>query len=276
MRMHTSRGWLFVLTMAWVASAAAQDLAGSKDHPAIQRFPNFHISDYEQHDFDGFDFELADGSTKRVEGHHWHIIYELKDGAKEPSLLQVVRNYENAFKAKGGRVIASSADAGTATLVLPSKGGGELWLGIQAYPDRIDMDIIETAAMKQEVEVSATDMAAALASAGRVALYGILFDTGKATLRPESAATIEAIATLLRTDAALRLSVEGHTDNVGVGGANLDLSKRRAEAVVAALIAKGIASSRLTATGFGDTKPVADNTTDTGRAKNRRVELVKR
>ena len=80
---------------------------------------------------------------------------------------------------------------------------------------------------------------------------------------------------LLQTTPDLRLAIEGHTDNAGTPAHNQTLSEARAQAVVANLVGAGIAASRLTAAGFGQSKPVADNATDEGRAQNRRVELVK-
>src|SRR6185295_3597345 len=110
---------------------------------------------------------------------------------------------------------------------------------------------------------------------GRVAVYGIQFDTGKATIKAESEAVLNEIDKLLLARADLKLNIEGHTDNVGAKAANLTLSGQRATAVQAWLGAHGIEAARLTVRGFGDSKPVADNSSDEGRAKNRRVELVK-
>ena len=117
----------------------------------------------------------------------------------------------------------------------------------------------------------------ALNDNGSVALHNILFDTGKATLKPESAAALAPVGELLKNDAALKLEIQGHTDNVGQAAANLKLSQDRAAAVKAYLVQTfGIPAARLTTSGFGDTKPVAPNTAETGRAQNRRVELVKK
>jgi outer membrane protein OmpA-like peptidoglycan-associated protein len=108
---------------------------------------------------------------------------------------------------------------------------------------------------------------------GHLALYGIRFDSGKDVLRPESDATLDEVAGLLRQDPALRLLVEGHTDATNTDAYNLDLSERRARAVVAALVKRGADGARLTAKGFGKSRPVADNATAQGRALNRRVEV---
>lgn len=140
----------------------------------------------------------------------------------------------------------------------------------------IAVDIIEVKAMTQNmVVVSADEMSKAINSTGRVALYGIYFDTNKAEIKPESKAALEEIAKLLKKNQTMKLHVVGHTDNVGGFDPNMGLSKRRADAVVAALSKQfGIASNRLTANGVAYLAPVAVNTSEEGRAKNRRVELV--
>ena len=140
----------------------------------------------------------------------------------------------------------------------------------------VALDIVDVGALKQDmVSVSASDMSKAIANTGRIALYGILFDTAKADLKPESKPALEEIAKLLQSDAKLKLRVVGHTDNQGTLDANIALSKRRAEAVNAALASSyGIAANRLSAFGVADLAPVASNTGEEGRAKNRRVELV--
>ncbi|MCE5334492.1 MAG: OmpA family protein [Desulfobacteraceae bacterium] len=140
----------------------------------------------------------------------------------------------------------------------------------------VAVDIIEVRPMTQNmVVVSADEMSKTIASSGRVALYGIFFDTNKADIKPESKPALDEIGILLKKEPNLKLHVVGHTDNVGGYEHNLSLSKRRADAVVAALTkGYGIAAGRLTPNGVAYLAPVAVNTTDEGRAKNRRVELV--
>jgi outer membrane protein OmpA-like peptidoglycan-associated protein len=116
----------------------------------------------------------------------------------------------------------------------------------------------------------------ALATDGRVATQGIYFDTGRDALRAESKPTLDEIAAMLKEHGALRVRIEGHTDDVGDAAANQALSEKRAAAVRQALVSRyGIAASRLEAQGFGAAKPVAPNATSEGRQQNRRVELVK-
>jgi OOP family OmpA-OmpF porin len=125
--------------------------------------------------------------------------------------------------------------------------------------------------------VNAGEMARSLGDSGRVALYGIHFDTDSDVLRADSGPTLQEIAKLLASESALRLSVVGHTDSQGSAAHNLDLSRRRAESVVRELTTKlGVSRDRLDAFGAGYYAPVASNDSDEGRAQNRRVELVKR
>lgn len=115
-----------------------------------------------------------------------------------------------------------------------------------------------------------------LASDGKIITYGITFDTGKATLRPESMTEISRIAKLMNENASIKFEVQGHCDNTGSDKTNDPLSQKRAEAIVAALADMGISKSRLTAVGKGSHNPIASNSTDEGRAKNRRVEFIKK
>jgi OOP family OmpA-OmpF porin len=139
------------------------------------------------------------------------------------------------------------------------------------------LDVIEGAAMETGmVSVDASAMAKEIAQQGQIALYGIFFDTNRAEVKPESKGTLQEIAKLLKQDANLRLLVVGHTDNVGAVEANVALSERRAAAVVRELTTVyGVAAARLRPVGVGMAAPVSRNDTEDGRAKNRRVALVK-
>ena len=112
-------------------------------------------------------------------------------------------------------------------------------------------------------------------SDGKFITYGITFDVGKATIKPESMGEINRIVQLMTENPDLKFSVEGHTDSTGNATSNQTLSEQRSQAIVAKLVELGIAQDRLTAVGKGQNSPIADNTTDEGRAKNRRVEFVK-
>jgi outer membrane protein OmpA-like peptidoglycan-associated protein len=142
-----------------------------------------------------------------------------------------------------------------------------------AGADGGDKPVYITRIRVAESEASIYD---ALASTGRWATQGILFETGKSELKPESAPTLKEIAAALKAHPDLKVEIQGHTDNVGKPADNLKLSDARAAAVKAALVAQyGASDAQLTTKGYGDTKPAAPNTTAEGRQNNRRVELVK-
>jgi OmpA-OmpF porin, OOP family len=140
------------------------------------------------------------------------------------------------------------------------------------------IEIAEPKAMKDgQVQVDATAMASGLAAEGRVVLGGIFFDTGKAVLKPESDAQLEQMAKMLQAQPALQVFIVGHTDNQGSFDTNLALSKQRAEAVRDALVGRfKVDGKRITPFGAANVSPVAGNSAEAGRARNRRVELVER
>ena len=139
---------------------------------------------------------------------------------------------------------------------------------------------IVTVVEEQPIEIkmeliTAKEMAKSLQEQGKVDLYGILFDTDKTLIKPESEPTLKEVAQLLQDDSALKLSIIGHTDNVGTKEYNDKLSQGRAQAVVGWLMLNGVDMTRLKPLGRGFDEPVAPNDTEEGRAKNRRVELRK-
>ena len=136
--------------------------------------------------------------------------------------------------------------------------------------------LVAKAVVNQMVTVKAADMADALATKGKIDLYGIYFDTDKTAVKPESAATLSELSSLLKIDRSLKLEVSGHTDNAGSHDHNVTLSQGRAQAVVQALVSQyGIDPSRLVAKGYGDSNPVVPNSSAANMAKNRRVQLRK-
>lgn len=245
----------------------AQDAEGCKDSPLIGRFAGgtIHSCDYKE-------FEQAqmpidkDGTQKTIEGefHSWD--YGTRDGVSE---IQVFRNFETALK-QGGFTIVFEDSPGTITA-----RKGSTWYMLDNRGSFYYQTIVTEKAMTQEVTADASSLADELNKSGHVAVYGIHFDTGKATIQADSESILSEIVKMLQQNPDIKLSVEGHTDNVGMVASNQALSEKRAQAVVAWLSSHGINASRLKAKGWGQTKPVADNSTDDGKAKNRRVELVK-
>lgn len=109
----------------------------------------------------------------------------------------------------------------------------------------------------------------------RIILEGVNFETAKTTLLPEARGILDQVAMSLISNSTIEVAIHGHTDNVGGAKYNMNLSAGRAESVKAYLVGKGIDAKRITTRGFGFTKPIADNATPDGRAKNRRIEFVR-
>jgi outer membrane protein OmpA-like peptidoglycan-associated protein len=258
---------------------AQSDTAGSKDYPGITRMPGYYIYEYKDVQFDSATFAVTKGGQKteqNIEGHLIKIQYLIKENVPATSMLQVVRNYQNAARSIGGQVLDDTRGGNwyNTTLRL-TKGGKEVWMLVEARDDSHWLTIVERQGMQQDVVMDAAGMASQLSTSGSVSLYGIYFDTAKSELKAESDPTLSEIAKLLKENPTLRVFVVGHTDTVGDPAANLKLSQARAQSVISALVAKyGIAASRLAPFGNGPYAPVASNKTEEGRAKNRRVELV--
>jgi outer membrane protein OmpA-like peptidoglycan-associated protein len=269
----------FLVVLAGFSNLFAQeDAEGCKDPALFTRMPNFHIYRCEDIQFDKFEFWISSDKTQAVEGHSIYVNYYLNENAQAPSGLQIVRNYTNAIKKLGGQLIYEYEDGGVQYVTLKlARNGQEIWAKVSGSGNGMYfINIIEKESMNQDVVADASSMANTIKQSGKVAVYGIYFDTGKAVLKPESKGTLEEISKLLKTDPGLKLYVVGHTDNVGTYDSNMKLSMERATSVVNALVTQySVNAASLKACGSGPVSPVASNDTEDGKALNRRVELVK-
>jgi OOP family OmpA-OmpF porin len=288
------------------ARAQARDVAGSKDYPGIGRFGGSIITGYMVKDFDAARIQAApfkDGQpadARRLEGRVTRIAYRTAPG---PSILEVSRNFETQLAKAGFETrVACDTDAcggipfteAIDALPVPQmwldgfdyryyagrklEAGREIWasVAVSKSNDNIyaQLVVVETGAIENKM-VDAAAMAKGLGDSGHIALYGVYFDTDKAVIKPESQPTLEQIAKLLAGQPQLNVLIVGHTDSQGAYDYNMDLSRRRAEAIVAELTRSyRIAPARLRSAGVGMLAPVGSNATDAGRALNRRVELV--
>ena len=293
------------------AAPAAFDPASVPESTAtLPPFPFFKSPDGLESTFDekdklvNFDrhYFIAGDKAVAVEGRIFHDRFHLDGGARKYSDIEFRRNYENAIQALGGKKInttqytrevldaAGGRDAleksNHAAALVPDyphdiylirQGGKEYWIDVStgAIPLHGYVVVLEREGMQQSLGfLDAAAMKQAIDRDGRVALY-INFDVDKATLRPDAQPILAEIDKLLQTDPALKLSIEGHTDNTGTPAHNQNLSAARARSVLGALVGLGIDPTRLQSKGYGQDKPLADNASEDGRAKNRRVELVK-
>ena len=266
------------LTAPALAQKHPSDKPG-KDYPLFNRMQGFHRYAYDEKTFDRYEFPIDAKKTQGVEGHTYRVTYMLNQGdGPLPSSLQIVRNHQNAVRKAGGAILYEDLHYGT-TVMRVSRDGNDVWIDLRAIinGNRYDLVIVEQEAMVQEIVANAEAWKGDLASAGHVAIYGINFDTDKAVVKPESEPVLAEMAKLLKDNPSLNVFIVGHTDSTGSYEHNLKLSQDRAAAVVSALAsAHGIAAARMTAVGVGPVAPVATNDSEDGRAKNRRVELVKR
>ena len=276
MNRNLTRAFL-VLTLAIAAPAAAEtDKKGCADHPLFPtRMPDFFIVDCKTAEFDAYAFKTRNPRTQnRQEGKFTFITYQLTRGKSDASGVAVVRNYENALAKIGGTVAESDPDKWVNGKVVLD--GKEAWAEAFKGNGKIWLRIVEKQPMKQHIVADALSMSNDLRATGHVAVYGIFFDTGKSVVKPESKPALDEVAKLLKGDPALKLWVVGHTDWVGQVSDNMRLAQARAEAVAGELVsAHGIAAARLKGYGVGPLAPVAGNDDEAGRAKNRRVDLVK-
>ena len=258
-------------------SFAQEDKAGSKDHPLFNRMPGYKIDNYEEKEFGVYDkFRDKNGKETSVEGHYYFISYYIKKGEKAASDDEVIRNFINAVTKIGGKVIYEKKDDVYLDIVKDNK---ETWVRVRTKNRGAgyQMWIIEKALMEQNIVADAKAMGDDIERTGRVAVYGIYFDTDSYKIKPESDPTLKAIAELLNTKSSLNVYVVGHTDMTGDFDHNMKLSENRAKAVVEALVKDyGISAKRLIAKGDGPLAPVSTNKSDEGRQLNRRVELVER
>lgn len=288
--MRTTRLLVMAVLAVAVASVAAfaqqkpmKDFAGAKDTPLFTRMPGFFLvspTAVVEKSFDRYEFfvksEKGLRERKPIEGHVVTYSYTLdKASGQKPSSLEIMRNYQAAAARSGGKVQWEDTYR---TTILMNKDGQEIWVEVSPVPAgyAYTLKIMERQAMEQKVVAGAAEFKAGLAESGHVEVPGIFFDTAKAEVKPESDAALKEVVKLLQADPALKVWVVGHTDNTGVEESNVALSQARAAAVVKALVGMGIPAARMSAHGAGPYAPVAENKTDAGRAKNRRVELVAR
>ena len=271
--MKTIRVLLLCLALplaAHLCLAQTQDAKGCKDSPLITRFPGSFITSCKEAADDTYSFEMGPGKpAKKIEGKFLDINYRYPSTA---SKAQVLRNLKTAIKTAGYTFDYDSGDYGDFYVHL-----GKTWIYVGVSVSlRYEEVIVTETALTQDVVANAAALDSGLAGTGHVVVNGILFDAGKADVKPESAPALQEVAKLLKQNPTLKVYVVGHTDNVGALAANIDLSKRRAAAVVQALTTQfGIPAARLQPYGDGPYAPIASNETEDGRTLNRRVELVK-
>jgi outer membrane protein OmpA-like peptidoglycan-associated protein len=242
------------------------------DYRLLGHMPNYAAGTPEKKAFDELGFAVR-GEEEVTEipaqGAKYVVAYRLKPGAEAASDAEIQENYRAALGLLGAGLLYTDPRTTVARL---EQNGQTIWVRVYSQDGEIEVRTIEEKPFAAPA-LQAAALKSALEKEGRVAL-SIGFD-GATALKPEAAKTIAEIVKLLKENPTLKLSIEGHTDDVGLRPLNEKLSRDRAAAVLEAVAAGGIARARLSSAGHGPARPLADNGTSEGRAKNRRVELVK-
>lgn len=292
---------------AQAAAAAAQQGGSDAAAPGgpstlIEPYPGSTLNTRDYEDYTEYNRIIGMNRSRRaevqvLEGALTKLLY---NNPKGRSTLELIRNYRSALEARGFQVDYEVSNAREWILNVRDTNGmtvygtdvryftgrlryqeGTAYVSILVYREgngfgRTNIHILQTNEMDAGmVGVDPSAMAAELDRTGEVNLKGVFFDTGRYTLRPESDAELDVVAALMAAQPQLTMQVVGHTDSTGSVAGNLTLSAQRANAVVDALIARGVDGSRLSAIGMGSNQPIASNATEAGRAQNRRVMLVR-
>jgi len=280
---------LCALALTWATPATAQDNPQCEPNPLFSRFAGEVMGKCERARFKELEIWRAAAPDKpernhsayKVEGEYWSYFNNIEKGAAGvlPGKLEVRRNYENAVRAANGTVLAMDGSKVYYLIKRPegdyhgTAGCGRGGADCSATIHRI----VRVAAMEQSVVVSAEQIAKGIADEGKAVFYGLYFDSGKSVLKPESAPTLVEMAKWLEANPANNVFIVGHTDMQGSVDSNMGLSRARAAAVVDALVKQhAVKPARLASEGVGPYAPLSNNTSEAGRAKNRRVEMVLR
>jgi len=262
-----------------VLALAQEDKEGCMDHPLFTRLSGYYLRNCEEMEFDTHKF--YDPATKKkvsVEGRKYTYSYYIKNELRgKKSQLQVARNYTNAITKIGGSFYDISGNSSRVDMKAV-KGDKEIWVSVDQdnwKGNTYYLTIVEKETMVQELIADPEAMAGDISTTGHVAVYGIYFDLDSYTIKPQSEPALKAIADMLKANSSLKVYIVGHTDMTGTFEHNMELSGKRAEAVVNEMVNKyGIVSGRLKAKGVGPLCPVSTNKTEEGRELNRRVDLV--
>lgn len=300
---------LVILLVSFFQFAFAQtDKEGSQDHSLIQRFKQSYIYDYEITSFEPYTIVTgkSDGSkftaTQEVEGKVYRIFYSLPTSAG--SVYEIYSNYLKALQSNGAEILFNCKnlsdcgryfwdylrDLDKKIQMPPYYGEESAYLAAKFSKDGMgyyvtiipgyglgemgyEVTVVEVKEMEQQISLDGIEKA--MNDKGKVSLYGILFDTGSDVIKESSYKEIGLIAQYLKKNTSKNVYIVGHTDNTGSYSTNLTLSEKRAKAVMNALSSKyGISVDKMTSIGVGPVAPESKNTSEEGRKKNRRVEIV--
>jgi outer membrane protein OmpA-like peptidoglycan-associated protein len=249
------------------------DAPNCADSKALPKLLMCRIDNCESKDGDHRDIQVRDDDKGQpvinpVDGNSRAVMYECSE---EITPANIIQKAATALRAYGFDVPYQFTDKEGALTARK----GDLWITLEAASHFYTVTEFTATAPDFDSIIDAPSILDALQKTGKAPLYGITFLPGRADIAPESVIALHEIVALMQDNLDLRLRVEGHTDSTGAQAANQILSVKRAQAVVDYLVKGGLKRVRFEVTGMGDTVPVADNSTEAGRTRNRRIQLVK-
>lgn len=281
---------LFVLTVILISyvgsipTAVSKDALPAPDYPGVGRLAGYDAQRYEVRKTQTLDFQLKD-QTIHVDGRRIFASYTCtpSDSVECESILGVQKNFEAVLRKLGGEILHEDPPSMAPNGHLIARFGkneATVYLDLHPWNDGAgyDLTILEEREFSSSMTANAGsggDVKDSLNKVGKAVVY-VQFDFDKANLRPDSGPIVKQIVDAMQADPSMKLEVDGHTDSLGTDAHNKALSKQRADAVAAAIVASGVSAARLTSAGFGSSVPLGDNATTDGRAQNRRVELIKK
>jgi outer membrane protein OmpA-like peptidoglycan-associated protein len=274
---HTQLLVITILTFSLINTVTTYAKEDRLEHPVIKAMPGYQIIQRISNTdpFGTLSVKITENNRttrKKVEGQFWRLNYTKPD--KSPvSAGEIIGNYKSAILEKGGKITFTSKK--DLHFSVPRKKGGISYATLHVAYSHYEIKIIDEKSLKTVLNFGAEELKKALDTKGNIAVYGINFKVNSDSLQVGTAKILEEFARLMILYPELNIEIQGHTDNTGGAAHNLDLSHRRAQTVRKYILLYGIDPSRVQAKGYGMTKPVGTNDTDEGRAKNRRVELVK-
>jgi len=269
-----------ILLITQGLKAQTEDAGDCKDHPLFTCLPNYRINECLVKESDIFNFPVEsriaeDVKKQTIEGKYFFYSYNVKEGAQETSSLLIFRDLESELIQHYGLIVARVVEPMNSYSFITGKvpkDNMDTWILFQATGSDYQLNIVEK---RRKVQVIMADSMWNVLNKRDSLALDIFFDDDTTSIIPASLPIIDQIDQLLKNHPSLKLSIQCHTDNRRPAVDNKIKSAMRARVVLDALAEKGTPKTRLSSIGWGQDKPVADNRTDEGRAKNRRIVIVR-
>ena len=259
--------FLIIILLGTFVFAHSQEVELKNEHPFFKSLPGFTLFDHETQNFGAYRFCDVNGDNYIVEGQITYYYFECDDNIDPKTILARFQEIGDSLNAN------IYGDGENQLYMIAQVNNRRMYIDLYAEDFYYTLNIIERGELKSEI--TDADLLKDLKDIGKAVLY-FNFRKNECELTSDCKAIIEMIASALKQEPAIGVSIDAYTDDIGRNDENLELSKRRAENIYNELIKMGIDKQRLVHNGYGEEKPIADNSTVMGRAFNNRIELVKK